>query len=106
MQPVFLKTELLFDHSEWMLNLGADAGLGGFDKVLQTFLLYVRQSAAFAGPHLDPKLRSALCHSGSLSNALAASIAVHYLLIAMQQLRSRGEDVQFGSLDYHRMDYA
>jgi hypothetical protein len=30
-QAGFLEAELLLDHPEWMLNLGANMGLGRFD---------------------------------------------------------------------------
>lgn len=34
MQPILLRAELLLDHTEGMLALGADVGLSCFDQVL------------------------------------------------------------------------
>jgi hypothetical protein len=34
-QPSLLKAELLLDHPEWMLTLGADVRFGGLDQILQ-----------------------------------------------------------------------
>ena len=45
-------------------------------------------------------------HLRSFSDALVAGIAINHLLIAMQQLRSRGEVVHIGSRGDDRMDQA
>jgi hypothetical protein len=50
-----MKAELLLDHMERMLTLGADVGFGRLDEILQLSLGCVRQAAAFAGSHRHPE---------------------------------------------------
>lgn len=79
-----MKAELIFDHSERVLDLGADICFGRFDQILQTAIGGIREGSPFAGSHRHPKLRCRPCHLGSLDNAMLAGIAVNHLLIAMQ----------------------
>ena len=41
-QSGLLKAELLFDHPEWVLNLGADVCLGSLDQILKPSFWSVR----------------------------------------------------------------
>lgn len=93
----FLKGELVFDHLERVLDLGADMCPSRFDQILQPAIGGIREVSAFARSHRHPKLRCRLCHLGSLGNTLVAGIAVNNLLIAMQQLSSGGQVVHVGS---------
>jgi hypothetical protein len=45
-QPGFLETELVFNHSERVLDLGADMCLGRFDQILQPAIGGIREAPA------------------------------------------------------------
>ena len=94
----------MFDHSERVLDLGADMCLGRFDQILQPAIGGIREGSAFARSHCHPKLRCHPFHLGSLGNALVAGIAVHHLFIAMQQLSRRGEVMHVGGRGDNRVD--
>ena len=79
-----------------MLDLGADVGLGGLDQIDQTAIRGIWECTALAGPHRHPKLHSGASHFRSITDALVAGIALNHLLIAMQQLASRGDVVHVG----------
>jgi len=53
----FLEPKLVFDHSERVLDLGADMCLGRFDQILRTAIGGIREGSAFAGPRRHPELR-------------------------------------------------
>ena len=67
-QSGLFKAELLLDHSERVLDLGADMCLGRFDQTLQPAIGGIREGSAFARSHRHPKLRCRPCHLKSLGN--------------------------------------
>ena len=89
-----------------MLDLGTDVCLCSLDQILQPSIWSVGQRSALAWPHCNSELRCRPCHLGPLCNALVAGIAVHHLLIAMQQRSRGGEVVHIGRRGDDRMDQA
>ncbi len=55
-QPGFLKAELLFDHSEWVLDFRADVGFGCLYQILQSSLGRIRQGSPLAWSHRHSEL--------------------------------------------------
>ncbi len=105
-QPGLLKTELLLDDSEGMLDLRADVGLGRLDQILHPSIRCVWHGPAFAGPYRHSEFLCLAGHLSSFGDALVASIAVDNLLITMQHVCSWGEVEHVGGRNHHRMDQA
>ena len=99
-QPGFLKAELQLDHPEWVRTFRADVRLGRLDQIVQSSLRCVRSSPALAVSHRNPEPRCLASHLWSLGDALVASIAVHHLIIPMQQLSCWGQVVDIGWRDH------
>ena len=82
-QTGFLEPELVFDHSERVLDLGADMCLGRFDQTLQPAIGGIREGSALAWPHCNPELCCSASHLRPFGDAMVTSVAVHHLLITM-----------------------
>ncbi len=81
-------------------------GLGRFDPIRQPALRRIRQNPAFAGSQRHPEVRCPVYYLSSFGDSLVSSIRENNLLLAMQQLGSRGEVMHVGGGDDHRMDQA
>lgn len=71
------KAELMLDHTEGMLDLGADMSFCRLDQILHPPIRGVRKSPARAGLYRRSELRSLASHLWSLGDALVSGAAVH-----------------------------
>ena len=82
-QTGLLKAELLLDHSERMLHLGADMSFGCFDQIIHPPFRRIRQDAALAWAHGNPEADASALHLGTLFDPLVAGIRIDHCLLTM-----------------------
>jgi hypothetical protein len=101
-----MKSELLPDHTEWVLTLGTDMSHGRLDQISQSPLSCIGQGAPFPWSYGNAKGGGLALHFMAFPDALLAGIGVDHLLITMQQLGCWREVVHIGGGGFHRMDEA
>jgi len=87
-----------------MFDFGAGMGVGYLDQILQPSLWRLWCGTAFAWPHCNSEMRCGTYHLVPFGDALVASIAIHHLLIALQQLAGLSEFMHDGCSGHNRVD--
>lgn len=105
-QAGLLKSELLLDHAERVLALGADGIFGCFDQIIQSPIRWLGQDAPFAWSHGNAEGGGLGLHFRPLLDALMAGVGVNHLFLTLEQLSGWGEVMHVGGRGLHGVDQA